>query len=434
MRHAWILTLLLFTGLASAQSPGLGNTTEFEVNGLKVILKQRPGIQTVACGVFVRGGSSTLSPSQAGVESLLLDASSEGSARFPRSMLRSELDRMATTISSGSNRDYSVLSFASTRTNFDRSWDIFTDVVLHPALLPGDVERIKRRVLSDLAGQMDVPDAALETSVANSIFTDHPYAVDPRGVSATIAKISPADLRAYHQRIMQTSRLLLVLVGDLDLYTVKQKVTAAFGQLPRGDYRPAPMPALKFVASRVTVVPHSLPTNYVEGVYAGPLLNSPDAAALDIASSILSDRVYREVRLKRSLSYAPSAFFTQNLATYGGIYVTTNDVNQAITVMLKEISRLKKEPVSADTLSGTVTRFGTSYYMNNETNAAQAAALAKYELIGGGWRNAESTLDRLRKVMPADVQRVAQQYMHDLQFTVLGKEDGFNKAVLTTEP
>jgi hypothetical protein len=29
--------------------------------------------------------------------------------------------------------DYSALAMTATRANFDRSWDIFTDVALHPA-------------------------------------------------------------------------------------------------------------------------------------------------------------------------------------------------------------------------------------------------------------------------------------------------------------
>jgi len=58
--------------------------------------------------------------------------------------------------------------------------------------------------------------------------------------------------------------------------------------------------------------------------------------------------------------------------------------------------------------------------MEQETNAAQAANLAEYELIGGGWRNSFELIARLHAVTPADVQRVAQKYMHNLRFVVLG--------------
>ena len=44
-----------------------GDVTQFEVNGLKVIVKQRPRSRTVALGLFVRGGSSNINTSNAGI-------------------------------------------------------------------------------------------------------------------------------------------------------------------------------------------------------------------------------------------------------------------------------------------------------------------------------------------------------------------------------
>lgn len=433
----WSGILLVFSlglSLATAQTPATANVTEFEVNGLKVILKQRPGSETVAAGMFVRGGSSALSPAQAGMELLLLDSSTEGSQRFPHAVLESELSSTSTTLSSAANYDYSVLSLACTRANFNRAWNVFTDVLLHPALLPADVERVKNRMIAAAKNRGDMPDETLDDAVNETVYAGHPYAVNAQGTPSALARVTPADLRAWHERIMQTSRLLLVIVGDLDVYSVKEKVNAAFARLPRGDYHPAAVPLLKFAAASVHAVPHPVSTNYVEGVFAGPSFDSPDWPALNVASYILRDRVYVEVRVKRGLSYAPSAFLNERRAGSGGIYVTTNNVNQAVRLMLKEITNLKNEPISAEYLSGAIAALSTTYFLANQTNTAQAGMLAEYELIGGGWRNAQSTLERLRKVTPADVQRVTRQYMDRLQFTVVGNESSFDKAVLTGAP
>jgi predicted Zn-dependent peptidase len=428
------LVVPLGLSLAAAQTPAAANVSEFEVNGLKVILKQRPGSETVAAGMFVRGGSSALSPAQAGLELLLLETSTEGSQRFPRAVLESELSSTSTTLSSGANYDYSALSLACTRANFNRAWGVFTDVLLHPALLPADVERVKSRMIAAAKSRDDAPDDTLEDAVSNTIYAGHPYAANPQGTASSLARVTVADLRAWHEKIMQTSRLLLVIVGDLDVYSVREKVNAAFGRLPRGDYHPAAVPLLKFAAASVHIVPHSVSTNYVEGVYAAPSFDSPDWPALNVASHILRDRVYAEVRIKRALSYAPSAFLNERRAGNGGIYVTTNNVNLAVPLMLKEIANLKNEPVSADDVSGAIAQFSTNYFLANQTNAAQAGMLAEYEIIGGGWRNAQSTMERSRKVTPADVQRVTRQYMNRLQFTVVGTENSFDKAVLTAAP
>ena len=151
------------------------------------------------------------------------------------------------------------------------------------------------------------------------------------------------------------------------------------------------------------------------------------------ASAILQNRVYVEVRVRRNLSYAPDAELGSQGANTGWIYVTSDDPNQAVKVMLDEITRLQREPVSQDELKGTAQQFLTRYYMGQETNAAQAGDLAQYELIGGGWRNSALFLERLRAVTPQDVQRVANAYMRNLQFVVLGNPQSVNKNVFTQQ-
>src|SRR6267378_7459964 len=53
--------------------------TEFEINGLRVLVKRREGSQTVAAGLFIRGGVENISASNAGVEAFMLNVTSEAS-------------------------------------------------------------------------------------------------------------------------------------------------------------------------------------------------------------------------------------------------------------------------------------------------------------------------------------------------------------------
>ena len=71
----------------------------------------------------------------------------------------------------------------------------------------------------------------------------------------------------------------------------------------------------------------------------------------------------------------------------------------------------------------------TTYFLGQETNAAQASELARYEMIGGGWRNAFENLNRLRVVKPADVQTVAQKYMKNLRFIVVGNPSAISRSI-----
>jgi predicted Zn-dependent peptidase len=405
--------------------------TEFEVNGLKVLVKKREGSLTVAAGLFIRGGARNITAENAGIEALMLDVSSEASANFPRARMRSELSRMGTLITYGINSDYSVLSLRCTRPNFERSWQMFSDVALHPSFTKEDVALIQQRQVTSRRDDNDDPDSYLQRLQDQVAYAGHPYLIRTEGTAESLSHLTPEDLRRYHQKILETSRLLLVMVGDLNPAQVRELVASSFGQLPRGNYKPEPMPQLTFEKSTVEVTARPLPTNYIQGLYTAPPPTSPDIDAMRIASSILRDRVFEEVRAKRNLSYAPDAFLRTQAANSGGIYVTAVDANQAVRVMLDEIMRLQREPISAQDIQAVVAQYLTSYYLGQETNNAQAGDLAQYELLGGGWRNSVEVIERLKAVTPADVQRVAQKYMRNIRFVVLGNPQSVNTQVFT---
>ena len=405
--------------------------SEFDVNGLKVLLKRREGSLTVAAGLFIRGGASNINAQNAGIETLMLSVATEATTNFPRARMRSELSRMGTVIASSSNNDYSVLSLATTRMHFDRSWQIFTDVVLRPAFTKEDVALVQQRQVVSLSDDTDNPDVYLQKLQERVAYAGYPYLNNTSGTPETVAKLTPEDLSKYHARLMETSRLLLVIVGDLNPAEVKALVTQSFGKLPRGTYKAETIPQLAFDKSSVEVTPRELPTNYVQGLFTAPSLTSPDIYAMRIASSLLRDRVFEEVRVKRNLSYAPDAFLRTQAANVGGLYVTAVDANQSIRLMLTEINRLQTEPVSSDDIHAVIAQYLTTYYLGQETNAAQAGELAQYELIGGGWRNSVNFLEKLSAVTPADIQRVAQKYMRNIRFVVLGNPQSVDPNVFT---
>ena len=80
--RATLIALLLFLApaLAPAQAPAPApalpgaetSVTQFEVNGLKVLVKARPSTQTVIAGLFLRGGVANQTPETAGLEALML--------------------------------------------------------------------------------------------------------------------------------------------------------------------------------------------------------------------------------------------------------------------------------------------------------------------------------------------------------------------------
>lgn len=403
--------------------------SDFEVNGLKVIVKRRPNAPTVAAGLFIRGGARNLTPTTAGLESLMLSTATEASKKYPREVMRKELTKMASSIGSASNEDFSYIALASTRPNFDKSWDIFTDAALNPSFTQADFDLTRTRILTALRNQSLSPDSALDTLQNRVVYANHPYSNDPSGTPESIAALKLEDLRAYHQKVMTTSQLLLVVVGDVDPAVLQKRVTDSFGKLPKGTYKETALPQLVFEKPTLDITTRTLETNYVKGVFAAPSLDNPDYHAMRVAMTLLQSRVIQKVRNEEQLSYAPNAEMEDDAANTANIYVTATDANKSVSYMLEIINDMRQVGVSEDDFTGLPGYFLTTYFIKQETNASQVAELARYELVGGGWRNSLTFIDKMLAVKPEDVKRVANKYMKNIRFVVIGNPSAIDRKI-----
>jgi zinc protease len=274
------------------------------------------------------------------------------------------------------------------------------------------------------------PDDAASELADSLLYQNHPNALSPTGTAESIAGLTAAQLKQYHAKELVTSRMLLVVVGNVDRAQVERLVRGSIATMPRGTYKwssPPPVPP----GGRASVVDNrSLPTNYLLGYAPGPAATDPDYSALRVATAVLSGRLFTEVRSRRNLSYAVESPFFERAYAVGGLYVTTVDPNAVLRIMRQELTTLQTETVDPVGLKRLEQQFITEYYLKNETNADQANVLARAELYQGDFRAADRFMDGLRRVTPDDVRRVARQYLKDFRFAYVGDASRLDRTLL----
>ena len=404
-------------------------TSDFEINGLHVVLRRNTATDVIAANLFLLGGVQQLTPQTQGIEALLLSVSGKGSRKFPGPRLRQEVARLGSEITVGATEDFSTYGMKAIRSTFDSTWAIYSDRFLNPTLASADVESVKSQMITGLR-QIDINPDALVSRLADSVtFAGHPYGLAADGTEPSLARMSAIHLREYMQRTFVTSRMLLVVVGNVDRPKIEQLVRSTLATLPRGNYVWNP-PAALAGTKRATVRSATLPTNYLLGYYAGPQATTDDYNALRVAAAILSGRFFTEIRSKRNLSYAADAPFLERAIATGGVYVTTVDPNASLQVMRAEISRLQTELIDREGLDRLVEQFITEYFLKNETNGDQATFLARAAVYQGDYRAADRFVSDLRRVRPDDIRKAARQYMRNFSFAYVGDPSRLDRTLL----
>jgi zinc protease len=339
--------------------------------------------------------------------------------------------RLGTSIVIEPTTDWTSIGVRATPETFDSTWVVLADRLMYPTIAEPDVETVRQEYASAVKQRRDSPDDLVEYLADSAAYAGHPYARAVGGSERSIAAITRRQLVQFQTTQMVRSRMLIVVVGDVERSRVERLVARTLASLPLGTYKwtlpPVPLPH----PPALVTVRRDLPTNYILGYYEGPPATSPDYQALRVATAVLSGRLFSEVRDQRNLSYAVNAPFVERAVAGGGLYVTTGSPDTVLAIMRTEVSHLGHALVDPDALQRLVQQFITEYFLDNETNADQANFLARAELYRGDYRVGERFVAELRRVTPQDVRRVTQRYMHDIAFAYVGDTTRLSRTAVT---
>ena len=429
IKHIITIMILVFVSLFSVAQKK--SAYEMTVDGVKVIV-QPSGNQIVEIQTIIKGGVQNYSLSKAGIESLAMSALTEcGTMKDDKNNFKNKLDKVSAQVSGYSDMDYASFTMNCIAGDFDVVWPLYVDALTTPRFDAKEFERIKQDAINSLKAQESQPDYAIAKLARKTAFAGKDYEKSPEGTEAVISKLTPAETMVYYKSILTRSRLVIVVVGDMDRAIVEQKIKAMLANIPAGNVFNLKKVMYSPNKNSFTAEKRDLATNYIQAVTGGPLPGTPDYNAFTLAMRIFYDRNFLEVRTNNGLSYAPYSYFNNGLSPSANIGVSTTDPNKYIGVVNNLINKTKKEGFTKDELNDMKTTYITSFYYRQETNSAQAASLASNEVLHNNWRRALTLNDDLKKVTVADLNNTFNKYITNLTWVYQGDPAKVNPTLYT---
>ncbi|MDX2170696.1 MAG: pitrilysin family protein [Deltaproteobacteria bacterium] len=264
------------------------------------------------------------------------------------------------------------------------------------------------------------PTAALFEQLTSTAYAAHPYQFPIIGWMSDIAQATLEDALGFYRTYYAPNNAFIVAVGDFDSAALRDQIAAAFGDIPS---RPPP-PAVRAIepvqegARRVELKrPSQLP--FVALSHHVPNLRSPDAAALEILTSVLaggdSARLHAQLVYRDRLARSAGAEYDYTSIDPGLFTVYAQPLPgksaaDAEAALLRELERVRRQPPTARELEKAKNGIEASFVFAQDSLFYQAMLLGTYE-VAGDWRRIDDYLPAVRAVTAADVQRVAQTYL-----------------------
>ncbi len=401
--------------------------TEYRLaNGLTVLLFPDASQPKTTVNVTYRVGSAYENYGETGMAHLLEHLVFKGTPS--RGNIMQELGRrgMEFNGSTGWDRTNYFETFTASAENLDWALAMEADRMVNSYIRRSDLDSEMTVVRNEFESGENNPQLVLYGKMLASAYQWHNYGHLPIGARSDIENVDIDRLQAFYRMYYQPDNAVLTVAGKFDPEATLALIAKYFGAIPKPTrtlphiYTEEPIQD----GERSAILRRVGNTQYVGLMYHVPRGADADFVATDVLAEILTlapaGRLYKALVETKKATAVQS--WTEAQADPGTLTLFAqvpagNPIEPVRDTMFAVIADLAKHPVTEEEVARV--RAKAAKYFASTINDPQAFGVAISESIAlGDWRLFFLQRDRYRAVSPADVQRVALDYLKRSNVTI----------------
>jgi zinc protease len=399
---------------ARAQSPAPEPRREQLLNGLRLLIVERPGDAKVWMKLRVHSGAAFDLANKEGTMALLSDLlfPDASTAQYVSEELGGQLDVRTT-------YDAIDVTLSGNATEFDRLAEMLRNAFVQMRLAPEDIQRLKEGRLKEARDSRQNPTQLADSAVRARLYGTHPYGRTVGGTPESLARVERGDLLFARERFLSPSNATLVIVGGVNASRVMTTFRQFLGSwhksesIPPATFRQpvAPDPRTLIVAAPGTG------TAEVRVAARGVARSDRDRAAATLLAYVARQRWQEAMRETKpsDLSVLHEANALAGIFKLGA-RVPASAAASAVESARAVLRALAASPPSANELESARREAANA----NDIRRASQYPFADAWLDSTTYNyDASADAPSLRDVTPADLQRVAARLFGDGQLATV---------------
>ncbi|TKB76705.1 MAG: insulinase family protein [Nitrospira sp.] len=423
MSSLYIGLLCAMAVLAGSTSAGASEVQEFTLaNGMKVLLREVPKAPVATVQIWYKVGSRDEVMGRAGLSHMLEHMMFKGTPQNPKGAFSRTIRKNGGNDNAFTSQDYTGYFENMAADRVGLALELEADR-LRGLLLDDKEFQLEREVVKEerRMSTEDDPQSYLVEAVFAQAFQQHPYHWPIIGWFPDLNAMTREDLQRHYDTYYVPNNATLIVVGDIQVKTLLPTITRLFASIPARAVPTHPIPEEpEQKGERRILVKRDAQLPFVLAAYRAPNFKHEDSYALALLESLLaqgkSARLYRSLVYEQKIALAVgtdhSLLQTDPQLFYCYVVVAPGQkVDAAEQALYRELDRIKQEPPSELELQRAKNQLEAGRVFGQDSIFRQAMMLGQAETVGAGWKFEDSFLDRVRRVTPHEVQRVAQRYL-----------------------
>jgi len=398
--------------------PGVKLTTLH--NGLTIIVREDHSAPVVSAQAWCMAGSIHEGKwLGAGMSHVLEHMLFKGTTTRPGSRIDQEVQDAGGYMNAYTSFDRTVYHIDVPNTGAKVAIDILCDIMQNATLPPEEMEKEKQVIVREMDMNVDDPGRRASRRLFETAYTKSPYRFTVIGYPDIFHELKADDIRAYYSEKYAPNNVFYSVAGDVKHEEVVAQIREAYAKAKAKALPPVVLPPEpRQTAPREVIEEAAIELGHFHFAWHIPELRHPDVPALDVLAVLLgngrSSRLYQEVREKKGLAHSADAwtYSPGNPGLFGmSAMVDAEKFLPAREAMLAEVEKMRASPVAPEELSKAVKQFVSATLASRKTMQGQAQDLGGSWLAANDLNFSERYLAAIKRMTPADLQRVARAYL-----------------------
>ncbi|NIM58681.1 MAG: hypothetical protein GTO16_07025, partial [Candidatus Aminicenantes bacterium] len=411
--------------------------TEFS-NGLRGYVQEDHSLPLINISAIINFGGLYVPKDKKGLSSVMNETMIEGGTKTKEgTVIKERIEFLGGSLSFRAEERTSTLSLSILSKDLDEGLDLFFDVLMNPEFREAPLNLAKVRLIQGLRRANDQADRILRREYERLIYGDHPLTWQPN--KNTYESIAGTDLQAVHAKYFFPKNIILTATGDFIKSELKAKINKIISSwknkkltIPSFSKKfPQPEPGVYFIQKKIN-------QGYINLGHLGIENTNPDYFAVQVMNFVLgggsfTSRIVSKVRSDEGLAYNTGSRFRYHWGypgTFSG-YVQTKSstVGYAISLIINEFNRIRKQPVSDDEIETAINYYLESFSNSFESPQATMSTFASLEMTGRPMDYYDTYRDKIKAVTKAKIQQVANKYIRpdEAAIMIVGDFEPCNK-------
>ena len=384
-------------------------------SGLHVIVREDHFAPVVALQAWVKVGAADERDAEAGVAHVHEHMLFKGTARRGVGQIAAEVESSGGIINAFTTSDHTVYHLVLAGRYFATGLDILADALRNSTFDAAELDRELKVVLEEWKRSEDMPVSRGYTDLFRRAFQAHPYGRPVIGWRETIEALDRPRILDFFHRWYLPNNIVLVVVGDVSLEVVRERVAAAFSGWEAAILPPRlrpvepPQRELRVAAIDMPVQEHHLLLGF--RIMSA---HDPDAIPLDLLAYLLaggeSTRLVTVLEAQKELANSVSTFaYTPQDP---GLFVILASLQRkkipaATRELVACLRRVRDELVGRAELARARSNLESEFVYRKETMQGQARLLGYSQCVFEDPNYETRYLGELAAATRDDIQRVA---------------------------